>query len=164
MLVAIAGLMGSGKTSISKRLEKVGYITLHRDEFITFMFDPVEYSSREQKNIAEQAMLSIAEYYLKQNRNVLLDMQFSYKKHVDAAQLVAEKTSSKFKLLYCKCPDEVAIERIQSEKHVATDRTREVYFEQKSRFEQFQIPYKIVNTDRSLDETIKACILYLEED
>ncbi|MFA6254789.1 MAG: AAA family ATPase [Patescibacteria group bacterium] len=165
MLVGIAGLPGSGKTKITWALEKQGFKGLHRDDFITFLFNPVDYSSRAQKDLAFKIMLAVAEYYLKHNKNVALDCpSFSQKWAVNLARATAKKAKTKFKLIYCQCPDEIAIKRIKKAKHhIATDRTPKLYFEVKARFEPIKIKHKKINTNRPLAQTIKEVNQYLKK-
>ncbi len=165
MLVGIAGLPGSGKTKITWALEKQGFKGLHRDDFITFLFEPVNYSSREQKDIAFKVMLIVAEYYLKHNKNVALDCpSFSQRWAVDLAKATAKKAKTKFKLIYCQCPDEIAIKRIKKAKnHIATDRTPKLYFEVKKRFEPIKIEHQKIDTNRPVKKTMRDVIKYLEK-
>lgn len=165
MLVAIAGLPASGKTAICEALEKQGFRGLHRDIFISSLFDPVIFSSREQKDIAFRVMLMVAEYYLKKGEKVALDCpSFSQKWAVTLAQYTARRAKAPLKMIYCDCPEEVAIERIKADKkHIATDRTPNLYKEVKARFQPIRIPYKIINTNRPIEQTMKEVNEYLNK-
>jgi len=165
MLVGTAGLPASGKTAISKALEKNGFIRLSRDEFISFLFKPVNFSSREQKDTAYKVMLMVAKYYLNQNKKVVLDCpSFSQEWAVKLAQDTARKAKTKFKLIYLECPDDVAVKRIKLAKtHIAWDRTPKLYFEVKKRFQPIKIKYEVIQTNRPVKETIKEVMKYLKK-
>lgn len=164
MLIGLAGLPACGKTTIAKKLEKKGFKNLSRDHFISSMFNPVNFSSREQKDAAYKAMLVTAEDYLKKGENVVLDCpSFSQTWAVKMAQATAKKAKTKFKLIYLECSDDVAVKRIKSAKnHIATDRTTKLYFEVKKRFQPIKIKYKKINTDRPTKETMKEVVKYLK--
>ena len=165
MLVGLAGLPASGKTAVAKKLEKRGFKNLSRDYFVSLMFDPVNFSSREQKDIAFKAMLLVSKYYLKQEKKVVLDCpSFSRGWAVKLAQATAKKASVKFKLIYLECPDEVAVKRIKfAKKHIARDRTPKLYFTVKKRFQPIKIKYKKIGTNRPIKKTIKEIIKYLKK-
>ncbi len=163
MLVGLAGLPASGKTTIAKELGEKGFKNLSRDHFISLMFDPVNFSSREQKDIAFKAMLLISKYYLKQGKKVVLDCpSFSQEWAVKLAQATAKKATAKFKLIYLECPNGVAVKRIKSaKKHIARDRKPKLYFKVKKRFQPIKIRHKKIDTNKPVKETMKEIIEYL---
>lgn len=165
MLVCLAGLPASDKTSVAKQLEKKGFKNLSRDHFISSMFDPVNFSSREQKDAAFKTMLLVAEYYLKQKKKVVLDYpSFSQEWAVKLAQKTAKKSKAKFKLIYLECPDEVAVKRIKkAKKHIAWDRTPKLYFEVKKRFQPIKVNCERINTNRPIKETMGDVMKYLKK-
>jgi len=165
MLVGLAGLPASGKTTIAKKLEKKGFKNLSRDHFILAMFDPVNFSSRKQKDAAYKAMLVASENYLEKGKNVVLDCpSFSQEWAVKMAQATAKKVKTKFKLIYFECSDEVAVKRIKSAKnHIAWDRTTKLYFDVKKRFQPIKIRHKKINTDKPVKETMREILKYLKE-
>ncbi len=165
MLVGLAGLPASGKTAIAQELEKKGFKNLSRDHFISSMFDPVIFSSREQKDAAFKAMLLVSEYYLKKGKKVVLDCpSFSQGWAIRLAQKIAKKCTAKFKLIYLECPDQIAVARIKSaKKHIAWDRTPKLYFDVKKRFQPITAKYKKIDTNRPVEETMKELVKYLKK-
>ena len=164
MLVGVAGLPASGKTTVTKELEKKGFIRISRDDFITFLFKPTNYNSREQKDVAFEVMLLVSCYYLRLGKKVVLDCpSFSQEWAVIKAQKTAKKTKSKFKLIYLKCSDAIAVRRIKSsKKHIAWDRTPKLYFEVKRRFQPIKIKHKKIETDQPIIEIIKEVSKYIK--
>ncbi|MDD5040702.1 MAG: AAA family ATPase [Patescibacteria group bacterium] len=157
MLVAIAGLPASGKTTVCEQLEKQGFRGLHRDEFILKLFKPADFSSREQKDTAFKVMLMVALYYLQKGEKVALDCpSFSQEWAVKSAAFVANRAKVRLKMIYCDCPEDVAIARIKAiTDHIATDRTPILYREVKARWQPIRIPHKMINTDRPIEQTMR---------
>lgn len=164
MLVGLAGLPASGKTSVAKQLEKQGYVNLSRDLFLSSLFHPADFGSREQKDIAYKTMLGVSEYYLKNGQKVVLDCpSFSQTWAVKLAQQTARRTRKPFKLIYLTCPEDIAVQRIQrAKKHIATDRTTDLYFKVKKRFQPLKASHAVIRTDRALKDTMKDVKRYLE--
>lgn len=135
-LICIAGLPGTGKTHLAMRLaDEMGALRLSRDEVRAKLFTPPSYSDSE-KALAFGAMLFIARYFLSQGRDVILEgMPFSRRSERDAARALAKEVGAEFKLLYCVCPDEVALQRIALQDHPAADRNEDLYYQVKARFE-----------------------------
>lgn len=158
-LILLAGLPGTGKSTIGKNIEKKGVIYLARDDLIGKLFNPVINSSKEQKQITSQTMLSLAEYCLNQNKDVMLDMPFSKLSEITAAKDLAVKTKSKLIILKFECSDDLALSRIRKQKqHSAKDRDENLYFEVKARFEKINLPHNVINTDKSVSESLQQCM------
>lgn len=136
-LTVIAGLPGTGKTRVARRLAaRTGAVRLSRDEVRAEMFDPVTYSA-EEKSAAFGEMLSRARRFLDLGRDVILEgMPFSRRSERDAARELASNAGAEFELVLCTCPDEVALGRIRAQRrHPAADRSEALYHEVKARFE-----------------------------
>src|SRR6185437_10849965 len=73
MIVAMAGLPGTGKSAIAARLaERLNGVVLSKDEFRARLFPQVDYS-REQDDAAMQAVYAAAREHLAVGRAVILD-------------------------------------------------------------------------------------------
>lgn len=137
-LTIIAGLPGTGKTHLARRLEsETSAVRLSRDEIRARMFDPPDYSA-EEKAAAFEEMLRLAGEHLRMGRDVILEgMPFSRRPERDAARSLAEEVGAEFELICCVCPDEVALRRIARGTHPSADRDSALYHEVKARFEPF---------------------------
>jgi len=135
-LTVFCGLPGSGKTYAATRLEaETGALRISRDELRARLFDTPAYTDAEKRAVF-RVMLVLAEYHLGTGRDVILDgMPFSRRSERDAARQVAESAGASFDLCQCVCPDEVALERIAGQQHLAPDRNAALYFAVKERFE-----------------------------
>ena len=138
-LTCISGLPGTGKTHLAKQIEaQTGAIRLSRDEIRAQLSPSPTYSEAEKAETFE-FMLLVAGYELAQGSDVILEgMPFSRQSERDAARNLASKAGAELELVYCVCPEEVALERIAAQEHMAADRNEALYFEVKSRFESFR--------------------------
>ncbi|MDP2749470.1 MAG: AAA family ATPase [Nanoarchaeota archaeon] len=166
MLNIIAGLPGTGKSTIAKHLQKKisGSIILSRDDLMEKLFKPAIYGSKEQKDKTFEKMLSLADSYIKEGKNVILEMPFSHQTEILVAKHVAFVNKEKFNILLCSCSDETSLKRItlQKKTHKAGDRDKKLYFDVKSRFDSIKEKHKIINTDLPLPECINECLSYLK--
>ena len=137
-LTIIAGLPGTGKTHLARRLEaETGAVRLSRDEIRAELFQSPTYSEAQKKE-AFDSMLIKAAYELSQGNDAILEgMPFSRRWERDAARDLAALTSAEFELIHCVCSEELAVKRIAAQEHPAADRSEALYFEVKSRFELF---------------------------
>lgn len=137
-ITIIAGLPGTGKTHLARRLQaQTGAVRLSRDEIRAEMFEPPDYSESEKAAVFE-TMLELAAMHLREGKDVIVEgMPFSRRSERDAMRRLAHEAGAEFEILHCTCPDEVALRRIRESKgeHCAADRTETLYFEVKSRFE-----------------------------
>jgi predicted kinase len=148
MLVGIGGLPGTGKTTLLNILKNKGFVVFQRDEILASMFNPPDHNSREQKDAAYKKMLGQAINFLGQNKNVAIELSYSQKQQIMDSEKAAHQCNTGFKLIICRCSENVALKRIKEQKgHIATDRSESLYFAVKSRFEEIEIPHITINTE-----------------
>jgi predicted kinase len=160
MLVLMAGLPGTGKSTLSRALAaELGGTVIDKDEIRAALFASadIEYST-EQDEFVMRIMLKTAGYLLRKDpgRRVFLDGRtFSQGYQLKRATGYAEAVGQPWRILECVCSEESARKRLEGEPaHVAANRDFDLYLEVKARFEEITLPKTIIDTDQPLD----ACV------
>jgi adenylylsulfate kinase len=160
MLILMAGLPGTGKSTLSRALAAELHGTvLDKDEIRAALFPPadIEYST-EQDEFVMRVMLKVAGYIFRKDpaRYVFLDGRtFSRHYQLDRATGYAEAVGQPWRIIECVCSEESARKRLSEDaSHLAANRTFSLYLEVKARFEEITLQRTIVNTDQPLAECL----------
>jgi predicted kinase len=171
MLVAMAGLPGTGKTALARRLaQELDAILLNKDVVRAVLFPPavLDYSSQ-QDHICIQAIFAAAGYILRTSpqKTVILDGRtFLRAGQIQELLVLATSLQQRPYVIECVCADEVARERLQRDlaggQHPAGNRTFALYRALKEKAEPIPLPHLIVDTEQtSLEEGVAQCLEYL---
>ena len=160
MLILMAGLPGTGKSTLSRALaaELKGTV-LSKDEIRAALFSPddIEYST-EQDEFCMRVMLKVAGYLFRKDpsRRVFLDGRtFSRRYQLKRATGYANVLGQPWRILECVCSDESARQRLENDPdHPATNRDFKLYLRVKARFEEITMQKTVINTDQPLDSCI----------
>jgi predicted kinase len=159
MIVLMAGLPGSGKSTLCRKL---GGVVLDKDEVRAALFavSDLEYST-EQDDFCMKVMLETAAYLFKKDpqRTVFLDGRtFSRKYQIDLAITAAVAMNQPWRILECVCSEGTARARIaeQGGLHPAKDRDFGLYLRVKERFEEITLPKTMIDTETSLEDCVKV--------
>ncbi|HEY7351587.1 MAG TPA: ATP-binding protein [Terriglobales bacterium] len=160
MLVLMAGLPGTGKSTLSRALStEIGGTILDKDSIRAALFGPsdIEYST-EQDDFCMAVMLKVAGYLLRKNpeRIVFLDGRtFSQSYQVKRATGYAEAIGQEWRIVQCVCSENTARDRLTRDcSHPAANRDFNLYLQVKARFQEITLPKTVIDTGQPLE----ACV------
>jgi predicted kinase len=165
MIVLMAGLPGSGKTTLARALaERTSGRVLSKDEIRHSLFSAkeIEYSLR-QDDFCLQIMLETTGYLLQRDRNriVFLDGRpFSRRYQIENVVSAAKELHHRWHILECVCAEAVARRRLEegSSKHPAANRNYQLYLEVRERFEAITLPKTVIDTDKPLEACVEKAL------
>ncbi len=169
MLVLMAGLPGTGKTTLSRAVaERLGAHVLDKDSIRAALFpsELIEYSS-EQDDFVLRVMLKVGGWILKRDpqRTVVLDGRpFAKRYQIEMAINFADWIKTPWRIVECICLEETARRRIETAPgHPAADRNFELYRRLKGEWEEITFPKLVVDTEQPLEDVVGAVIGYVRE-
>ncbi len=172
MMVMMAGLPGTGKSTLSRILaQRLSGAVLDKDIIRAALFPPahIEYS-RTQDDFCQEIMLQTAAYLLEKHSSlfVFLDGRtFSLRYQRQRVIEFCSQQRIEWVILECVCSEETAMGRLQRAimegTHPAMNRTPELYHQLRQAWEPIDEPKVIINTDNSLDSCAEQAMRYLAQ-
>lgn len=172
MIVVMAGLPGTGKSTIARQLAgRLSAEVLDKDAVRGVLFSPglVEYSTR-QDDFCVDILLETAGYLLRHDavQHVILDGRpFSRRYQVERVERVSEQLGAPVRIIECVCSTETAHRRLSEDasggNHVAHNRDVDLYLKIKATFEPIEQPKLLVDTEQNLERCVAQCLAYLHQ-
>jgi len=172
MIVLMAGLPGTGKTTLAQELaRRTSGRVLSKDDFRHAIFSPaeIEYSSR-QDDFVLQVMLETAGYLLSNDpaQKIFLDGRpFSRRYQIENVLTAAISLHQPWKIIECVCSQETARGRLEADSnggdHPAGNRDFQLYLEVKARFETITLTKDVIDTEQPLDDCIRKALEILTD-
>lgn len=171
MLIALAGLPASGKSTLALRLaQDLNGVVLSKDKVRGALFPfPVLDHSSSQNDISMDAIYKAAAHIRKTfpEQAVIIDGR-TYLRSYQIRDLfaLAQSLGEAPRIIECVCTDDVARRRLEQDlaagTHPAKNRTYALYLAVKEQAEAIDVPHLVLDTANTpLEECLRRCIAYL---
>jgi predicted kinase len=155
MLVAMAGLPASGKSTIAAVLaERLGAVLLSKDTVRATLFPTnlIEYSSQ-QDDFCIEVILQVAGYLLERDSKTVIIIDgrtFSKWPQIERIRAAAGQYRTTLKIIQCVSSEETARNRIEKDQgsHLAGNRDFDLYLRLKVKSDPIVLPKLVLDTDR----------------
>ncbi len=154
MLIAMAGLPATGKSTIARALAvRLDAVLLDKDEIRAALFAPqdIEYS-RPQDDFCMGILYQVAAYLLRKepSRRIIVDGRpFSKRYQIERLTAFAAEIAAPLKLVECTVSDEDARRRLEAQshgEHLAANRNFSMYLGMKQQAEPIEQPRLVLDT------------------
>jgi predicted kinase len=172
MVVIMAGLPGTGKSTVARALaQRLPAAVLDKDVIRAALFTPerVEYS-RVQDDFCQEIMLQAAAYLLGRNLSsyILLDGRtFSRRYQRERVLDFCLQLRTRWAMLECVCSEPTALARLEKaateQTHPATNRTADLYHQIRKAWQPIDNPKLVIDTEASLDSCVEHATRYLAQ-
>lgn len=152
MLVAVCGLPGVGKSTVSSHVtDRLDGVRLRTDAIRKELVDDPEYTDAERERVYDE-LFERADQYLSEQTSVVLDATFAENTHREQIRQIADDHGVEFRLIQVVCNPKVVEKRIQSRDDIS-DADVSVYREFKEEFDDLELDHHLVDNSKSLSRT-----------
>lgn len=165
MLILFRGLPGTGKTTLIQAVSsQLEVIVLSRDELRARVIAKPNFSEDE-KRYVDSIIYSAAQSYLLAGERVIIDgMPFKNREKIDVFLHFAITYAIPWRIVECYCSEATAESRIledmKKRRHVARDRTLELYHRMVREYRPIPYPRLMINTDLPIEQNVQKCLSY----
>jgi predicted kinase len=174
MIVQIAGLPGTGKTTLADGLHRHfgrRCLILSKDLVRQALYGPsgqVTYERGQDDFVISLLHLAAREHLARRPKTVvILERTCTRSYQIDDVTRLAADLGQPLAILWCWCPDDVARARLAADHaaagHPATNRTPELYLQLQQTAEPITGPALPVRTDRPPADVIADAVAYLDQ-
>jgi len=170
MIVIMAGLPGTGKSTLSRALaQRLPGAVFDKDAIRAALFQPayIEYSQA-QDDFCQEIMLQSGGYLLSKDSElyVLLDGRtFSRRYQRERVIEFCRQGGTTWATLECVCAEGTALRRLAEamaqNTHPAANRTPELYHQIRKAWELIDLPKILIDTDENLHSCVDRALRYL---
>ena len=154
MIILLAGLPGTGKTTLGQNLaSRTDGVLLNKDAIRATLFpdEATEYTT-EQDDFVLKIMLDTAGFLIAKRPDSMTFLDgrpFAKRYQIDQVLKAASAMEQPVRVLLCVCAEETVRKRLaQAEGHPAGNRDFALYSRMKTEFEQITVPHTIIDTDQ----------------
>jgi predicted kinase len=170
MVVIMAGLPGTGKSTVARALaQRLPGTVLDKDMIRAALFTPAHVGySRVQDDFCQQVMLQTAAYLLGRNLSpyIFLDGRtFSRRYQREQVREFCSQLQTRWAIFECICSEATALARLEKAAaeriHPAMNRTPDLYRQIRKAWEPIDDPKLVIDTEGSLDSWVDRATQYL---
>ena len=181
-LILMAGLMGTGKSNLAKRIaSRLGAFIIQTDTIRKEILNipPTDHHyeafgngiyASDMTQLTYEKAVEVASEKLKEGKPVIIDASFKNRNERARASEVAKKLGSDFFVIECVCREDIIKQRLESrisEKGEASDGRWEIFQAQKETFETItEVPegsHIVIDTSASLEECARKVIEVIKD-